>query len=450
MIKRYRKTQYQDYLAKLFPEKFCRDALREGEQRLAHTVTFKVTEDCNLKCTYCYQTHKTPNRMSFETAKKFADYLLDAAESDNEYINKEVSPGVIIEFIGGEPFLEIDLIERICDYMENQMILRQHPWLEYHRYSVCTNGINYFSPKVQKFINRYQSLLSLNITLDGNKQIHDACRVFPDGSPSYDIVIEAVKHTLAKHVHTGSKITISPENIEYTHDAIVHMVELGIREINANCIFEEGWDNSVHPAKLYEQLKKTADYFIKHDIVESVYCSLFEEDSFRPLEENDNQNWCGGNGIMLACDHLGDLYPCIRYMESSLDGKQPPMRIGDIENGIGCSKSCKSCIQSLKEVTRKSQSADECWGCVVAKGCAWCSAYNYQLYGTVNKRATFICHMHKARALANVYFWNIVYRKKGMQDRMTCYLSYEQVSHIISKEEYELLIYLSKKKENEG
>jgi radical SAM protein with 4Fe4S-binding SPASM domain len=32
----------------------------------------------------------------------------------------------------------------------------------------------------------------------------------------------------------------------------------------------------------------------------------------------DNINWCGGDGQMLAVDPNGELFPCIRYMESSL------------------------------------------------------------------------------------------------------------------------------------
>lgn len=42
----------------------------------AQNLTFIVTEDCNLRCKYCYVTHKSSNaRMTFETAKKFIDYI---------------------------------------------------------------------------------------------------------------------------------------------------------------------------------------------------------------------------------------------------------------------------------------------------------------------------------------------------------------------------------------
>ena len=41
----------------------------------SQSLTFIVTEDCNLRCKYCYITHKSSNkRMSFDVAKKFIDY----------------------------------------------------------------------------------------------------------------------------------------------------------------------------------------------------------------------------------------------------------------------------------------------------------------------------------------------------------------------------------------
>lgn len=72
----------------------------------AQTITFIVTEDCNLRCKYCYIIHKSTNkRMSFETAKKFIDYILTA--------DINVAEDVIIEFFGGEPMIEMRLIDRI-------------------------------------------------------------------------------------------------------------------------------------------------------------------------------------------------------------------------------------------------------------------------------------------------------------------------------------------------
>ena len=47
--------------------------------------------------------------MTWEVAKQFCDYLLST--SLTEYSPEKNVDGIIVEFIGGEPFLAIDLID---------------------------------------------------------------------------------------------------------------------------------------------------------------------------------------------------------------------------------------------------------------------------------------------------------------------------------------------------
>ena len=159
-----------------------------------------------------------------------------------------------------------------------------------------------------------------------------------------------------------------------------------------------------------------------------------------PMDEEDNQNWCGGTGSMLACDPDGILYPCLRYMPSSVGrDRESYVTCGDLDNGIDFDK-----LDEMGVVTRRSQSTDECFYCPIAKGCSWCSAYNWESQGSYNKRATYICPMHKARALANVYYWNTYYRKYNINKRKTNYCPKEWALEIIDEKEYNMLEELSK------
>ena len=79
-------------------------------------VTFIVTEACNLCCTYCYQHNKSQRVMPFDVAKRCVDVLFEEDARNSEYINFHDAHGIILDFIGGEPFLEIDLIDKIVDY----------------------------------------------------------------------------------------------------------------------------------------------------------------------------------------------------------------------------------------------------------------------------------------------------------------------------------------------
>lgn len=156
-------------------------------------ITFIVTRDCNLRCTYCYEKHKENYSMSFEIAKKAVDFLFEEDEHQSIIINNKDADCVILEFIGGEPLIEIKLIDKILDYFLDKAISLNHRWARKFMISMSSNGVLYFSKDVQDFLHKYEGKVSLNISIDGNKQLHDKCRLFPDGRPSYDIAIAAAK-----------------------------------------------------------------------------------------------------------------------------------------------------------------------------------------------------------------------------------------------------------------
>lgn len=437
-------TQYQDIIPKLYPELFPFEKVN-GKKVMAKTVTFQVTDACNLRCSYCYQINKGSRKMSFETAKKFIDLLISGEKGMKDYVGIENSPAIVLEFIGGEPFLEIDLISQICEYFETKCAEEMHPWATRHMFSICSNGTLYRDEKVQAFLYKYSNRLSFSITIDGNKELHDSCRVFPDGSPSYDLAYSAAQDWMKKGFYMGSKITIAPGNLPYLEAAIKNMIDSGYDEINANCVYEEGW-NAEYAKDFYQRLKNISDYFDENNLKEKVFLSLFSETGIGDLiPPSENSNWCGGTGMMLACDPDGKFFPCIRYMESSLGTDKPPLTIGDVDNGIGQRQCEKDCLKCLDSITRRSQSTDECFNCPIGSGCSWCSGYNYQIFGTPNKRATYICIMHKARVLANTYFWNQYYIKNNIPKRLKVNCPKEWALEIISEEEYNFLIELSKK-----
>jgi radical SAM peptide maturase (CXXX-repeat target family) len=407
---------YSDMLARLFYWKYPDKETIE--------VTFQVTEACSLACTYCYQHNKTPKVMSLEVAKKYIDTIFKEYQ-DSHY-------AIILDFIGGEPLLQPDLIMDTLDYWYYKCIMENIEWGVLTRVSICSNGTEYFKPAVQKLMKRLGNRLSFTVSIDGNEALHDSARIFPDGRGSYKYAIAAANDFETTHNTTlGSKMTIAPNNLMFLFPALKHYMQKGAKIIHANCVFEEGWTYE-HATILYNELKKVADYKLEH--YPDVYISLFEEDMFEPMPENDNQNWCGGTGKMLACDPDGNLYPCLRYMPSSLGDKQKPLTSGDVFSGLD-----RSVAEELGTITRRSQSTDECFYCPIAKGCSWCSAYNYEVHGTVNKRATFICPMHKARALANVYYWNKYYRQNNMANRKKNHCPEEWALEIVDRDELIML-----------
>lgn len=429
---------FTDMLARLFPMPGIQLGINSPHSKC---ITFQVTEDCNLRCSYCYQSCKTHRKMSLETAKAAVDMLLAADERTNQYITSTEVAGVVLDFIGGEPLLEVELIDQILDYFVAQTFRLHHPWATRWKASMSTNGTLYFRPEVQRFLDKWAKHLSLSISIDGDKQLHDSCRVFPDGSGSYDLAIAAAKDYMTKGNALGSKMTIAPGNVDYLYHAVIGLLDAGYRAINLNCVYEKGWTLD-HAATLYTQLKRLADFVLLSD--EQPYLSIFSESVGHPLPEDDNQNWCGGTGLMLAVDCDGLFFPCLRYMGTSLGHEQRPYAIGDLEHGINVLPEHRARVAEMAAVTRRSQSTDECFACPIASGCSWCSAYNYQCTGTPDKRVTYICPMHKARVLANAYYWNKLHRRQGERTRYWLDIPDDWALEIISDAELEMLKSLSK------
>lgn len=436
-------TSFTDFIAKCYPDASEGSATMGPDRILTRTVTFQVTDKCNLACTYCYQINKSVRRMKFEDAKLFIDKLLSGEDGFSEYVSVKNSPGIVIEFIGGEPFLEVDLIDQIVDYFRLRTIELNHPWADKFCISICSNGVLYTDPKVQKFLQKNKDCISFSVTLDGNKELHDACRVFPDGRGSYDLAEYATQDWMNRGYYMGSKITISPDNLPYIYDALMHIVGLGYTEVNANCVYEAEWTDE-QAGQLYHLMKKFADFMLSDNKYKLLDCSLYQSTLGHPKEETDLQNWCGGTGSMLSMDPDGWLFPCIRYMESSLGASRAPMRIGNVHTGLATYQKDKDCVACLNAIDRRTQSTDECFYCPIAEGCSWCSAWNYQKYGTADHRDTNICKTHRGRVLANVYYWNQYYKKYKIPKVFDLWVPKQWAVPIIGEEEYNYLVNLVK------
>lgn len=375
------------------------------KEGVSKSVTFIVTKDCQLACKYCYLVGKNnQERMTFETAKKAVDYILD-----NEYMFEEES--VIWDFIGGEPLIEVELIDCISDYIKLKMYKMNHHWFNAYRFNLTTNGINYSSKAVQRYVEKNHDHLNIVITIDGTEKKHDINRIYKDGRGSYRDVVKNIPLWLSQFPQTSTKVTISSTDIPYIKESVMHLYELGIKEVNINCVFENVWQEG-DDALFEAQLMELADWIIDGRYYLEYNCSFFDSEHLgKPMDPLfNNQNWCGA-GRMLSVDAAGNFYPCTRFAKYSLREKKPII-IGNIYEGIN-----ENLLRPFLTLDRTTQSPQKCLDCEVASGCAWCQGENYDAAqtDTIYERATAICLMHKARVRANNYYWNKLYRKLELE-----------------------------------
>jgi uncharacterized protein len=306
------------------------------------------------------------------------------------------------------------------------MFLLKHSWFNSYRFSFSTNGIMYADKRVQKYIQKNHTHLSIGVTIDGTKQKHDLQRIYKDGRGSYDDVVKNIPLWLEEFPGGGTKVTVGSDDLPYIVESVLHLYSLGIKQVNINVVFEDIWKEG-DDTLFEEQLIKLADIIIDKEYYKDYNCSFFAEHIGKPQDRVlENQNWCGA-GKMLSIDAAGNLYPCTRFAKYSLRNKKPVI-IGNVNDGINT-----NLLRPFLILDRCTQSNTECIDCNVASGCAWCQGENYDAAesNTIYQRSTAICKMHKARVRANNYYWNKLFRKLELENQREEFEKNKKETHLI-------------------
>lgn len=409
---------------------------------LCRSITFQITGECNLRCSYCYEHHKSCGAMTEETGKKIVDYILDQYEADvGDFINKKTK-AIILDFIGGEPLLEAELIEHICDYYFEQCYERDIPLAPFTRISFATNGQLWFSSQAQHLFKKYHELMSITVSIDGVKELHDAFRVDANNIGSFNNAYAAFQ-SAKKYGWYNSKMTFIPSSTKYITDSVKMMIREGCDHVFCNYAYEPIY--TVEDAHdIYFEVKKLADWLIDNRL--PTYISFLDDTLGKPLDPSEDNNFCGGTGSMLSFAPDGKAYPCIRYAPISI-GKEKAnvMCLGDCYDGLYQTEYQQRLKVSLDNITRSSQSTEECMNCPIASGCGWCSGYCYETNGTPNKRVTHICNAHKGRVLVSCYYYNKRYLEINDVKPRAVNLPKEEVVNIIGAKATEELFELQDK-----
>ena len=150
-------------------------------------IVFEVTETCNLNCRYCglsdlYQTFEVrQNRnMPFKTAQLVIDHFFNLWRENQ---TSDTMRRLAISFYGGEPLINMPLIKKIIDYVEQSGITGRNIF-----YNMTTNGM--LLDKHMDYL--AEKKIKLLISLDGD-ETSQSYRVDHYGKNSFHQVIHNVK-----------------------------------------------------------------------------------------------------------------------------------------------------------------------------------------------------------------------------------------------------------------
>lgn len=155
-----------------------------------------MTSSCNLNCAYCLSTLEPGEHsrgMTLETGRKAIDLLL-------RRMVHQRSANIV--FYGGEPLLQFDTIKEIFNYARQQALLNAKTFT----YTVITNG-TLLTPEMMDFLSA--NGFTIGLSLDGGRDNHDANRVFPNGSGTFDRVIRNYRQLLDRGADVTPQAVLS-------------------------------------------------------------------------------------------------------------------------------------------------------------------------------------------------------------------------------------------------
>lgn len=158
-----------------------------GELPNVDNFVISITENCNLRCTYCCYSGKYKNNRIHGTKSMSADDI----DAIYEFIKRTVKgKDLKIAFYGGEPLTNLPLLEYA---IEKSSVFFQ----DFHlSISISTNGVLLTSYTIDWLIERN---VRIDISIDGHKQIHDRQRLNASGNGSFDYVYKALSYIKQQH-----------------------------------------------------------------------------------------------------------------------------------------------------------------------------------------------------------------------------------------------------------
>ena len=187
---------------------------------------FVVTLRCNQKCSYCHvssQNEKAGNiyNMDKKTARKCVEFAFNTP-----------SHSIKIEFQGGEPLLNFDVVKAIVEYSETL----NESYQKHLEFVICTNLVNLRQEHLDYF---KEKKIVISTSLDGPREIHNKFRKLRNGSGSYDQVIHNIEWA-KNELEEGSVsalMTVTSHNVNRLKDVVDEYIKqrleyIFIRKLN--------------------------------------------------------------------------------------------------------------------------------------------------------------------------------------------------------------------------
>ncbi len=313
---------------------------RRQPSELGNSLTLIVALHCNLGCTYCYAGggdyglcqplpgspnvtiriagDNIPTRQAPENQLQMSP---DMAIRIIDVLPKKVGSLGKIMFFGGEPTLNLDAIEAVCDHLSGQY--REGRIADLPTYSMVTNATR-VTDRFIRMVNQYR--IRVTVSIDGPQEVTNAQRLTKGGRGAYPQIRRGIERLLREStLPIQYEATYTKEHVKRgltIRDVLEYMrQEFGLT-VGTLSLYAGPTDN---PLSLSPEERFSGNPHKMEELVEYLFCSLIEDDNPLGMEvvvnllarliQRTSPNYVCPVGLnIFAVTPSGDVYPCQMFV----------------------------------------------------------------------------------------------------------------------------------------
>ena len=350
------------------------------------SLCLMVAQDCNLRCKYCFGDAGTFGHravMSEKVGRAAVDFIIK-----NSGIRKHCE----IDFFGGEPLLNLRTVKAVTEYVRH----RERDTGKIFKLTLTTNGM-LLDEKTSAWLD--DNNISLVLSLDGRRKIHDAMRPDISGRGSYDRVLKNFQRVVKARGGENYYLrgTYTKRNLDFATD-VESICDAGFDIVSVEPVVLKDsplalTENDL--PKIRDEYDRLTEFYLERRRHGRGFNFFhFNVDLSNGPCVAKRLSGCGAGHEYFAVAENGDLYPCHQFV-----GREC-YKLGNIFDGV--SESARHWPKYFREshVLNK----PKCRGCWAKFFCSGgCHANADLFHGDIRQPYEIGCEIQKKRLECAIY-----------------------------------------------
>lgn len=280
--------------------------------------------------------------------------------------------------------MNMETVRAVTEYVRQ----REKETGKIFKLTLTTNGLG-LTEEIERFLN--EENISLVLSLDGRKEVHDNMRPMISGKGSYDPVVRNMKRAVQSRNYDNYYLrgTFTAYNLDFSQD-VISMLNEGFDQLSVEPVVAKDAPYELkeeHLPKLFDEYEKLAKFYLDKELAgEGFNFFHFNLDLNNGPCVAKRLMGCGAGHEYFAVTPDGDLYPCHQFV-----GREK-YRVGSLDEGI----TNPNLVQEFRQahVLNKPKCVD-CWARFYCSG--GCHANADLFSGDIRKPYDIGCELQKKR-----------------------------------------------------